>query len=426
MNANQQGQPKPPGQGTSRSARRRRNRRRNQGNQSNQQRATQNQPGRRNRNPNTGYTRGQPRSSQPGTGVFLNSETGSGIGTAVRTSNILRPTVTESESSETVAAYVAAVMDPTLAKPTRCPTMFPFPSACTKLTWEGTFKANSSGNFQLICQPQGGIADGGWNAFVQILNHDSFTEANNWEQTGNNSATEVGVRSERITNTTYTRWRVVGASLKATYVGSTLDEAGYMISAFMTRNAMKGTQNAVAANTNALAIYAGWSESILKEAYYNTTIFDLSKTAECLYVPRDDVDMVYIDQANGRSTSCCVIAGYGLKAASNIRWQFDLIMEYLPSQTNYVADVGTVKPGLDGTYVIQSLASQVPSYITSPASDYSVFEDVKSKAFLYAQKGAAILADSVMKTAKDYVGGMSGKKAGSATRDLLSMIVSRG
>jgi len=284
--------------------------------------------------------------------------------------------VSQVKSAKALATkqYIAAVLDPQYADPARIPTLIGYPSCITKLSYEMNVSPNASGNICLVANPQLGFSSSNnvnRGNYLLVLN-DATYNANTsvpWQQA--TGATGYFNLQDKLPATMAKKWRVVGFSMRADYVGNFQNASGYFVNAFLPYAPSRaiGPDGAITANgpTNGLSaqLYQGYSEDTLKAAMYSG-FCPLGQTCEILYSPRDDVDLKYMNMAPaganflstswtegqeplyGRETSHLVISGFNLPpSVPCVRVQIDVIIEYIATPSNWVAGEGAAIGSFD-------------------------------------------------------------------------------
>lgn len=132
------------------------------------------------------------------------------------------------------------------------------------------------------------------------------------------------------------RIRTVGAGIRASYIGSTINRKGYFGAAFIPRAATRGGGKAADGTTDMapLSTHTSFSEDMLKESQHSHIYQDTTETAEVVYLPREDIDYDFLPFSDFRETSISTICGWGLPSEQNcIRWEAIIHVEFIPDPT---------------------------------------------------------------------------------------------
>jgi hypothetical protein len=269
--------------------------------------------------------------------------------------------------------YVATVLDPQFAPPSRIPTNFGYPSSVIKLEYEVMITPNASGNFCAILNAGAGNSTTTDYKFLQLFNADWYTSANNYGSTSATTASNGHFSyTDKLKATDVSKLRVVGASMRAYFVGNYQDASGYFVSAFLPHPVIRGVlPSGVTGTATSYAIYSGYSEENLKNEYYNST-YPVGSPAESIWIPRDDTDLDYVNHGTLKETSQCVISGFGLPNKSCVKLGITIHMEYIPTVTNWISDQQTVQADPRAMAIVGNMRHTNPQYFTSPASNKSL------------------------------------------------------
>jgi len=326
------------GQGQSRSAKRRRNARRNN---------AQTQAGQA-QNPNGGTSVYIPNSlitavkrrgnQRPNTGSYQKNRSSRGYNSSMVYGDMYEGGLPQ---------YVGAVLDPSMAQACRVPTLFAYPTAVMKMTWQGEVTPNASGNVLLTVSA--GAGSGSYIMKTYNGADYSATSANGAWSGGFSSSL---ITTDRLPANRASKHRTVGCSLKVWYSGRDDAASGKIVGAFVPR----GDENLVPSN--------------MQEEFYSRTMKN-NEICEVIWIPREDIDMDFIDYTANSNTSWLEVAciGFPASVANSISYEINMLKEYVPTATNYEAAVSTVDSDRRAVEVVQSIVNRNPNYVVSPASD---------------------------------------------------------
>jgi len=367
------GVPKPPGQGTSRSARRRRNR----------QLASA-----------SGYSANPVSASAWLSSPFTNSgyssqnfvygQTNPRAGQASMQGKRAPPMEYLAVDSDAGAKYIAAVLDPQNCDETTrvVDGCFAKETSTHKFKIPFRFNASFTGNFMLKVRP--GVA---WNTPMLSLYTGDQYEPDTGITGGVQPALypkSLDMRADQVAE-----FRIVCASIQVRYVDTRDQQSGEFFYGF---NLQDNVNDAQVPTTDQI------------DEWPNSDSCPTSISPEVLYFPKDSADTEFrkVDVENNRS--CMFVQGVGLTSAAKMRGLLTVQVEFIRSDINRAAPFASAKSQLPGSiwnHVLNSVLGKNPKYIASPAGNENIYQGVLNKL-------SNTVIDQVSTVASKSIGGLIG------------------